>query len=591
MATFFKEIRQLAARHTIWSSVIAVVFIAGLWWVWQLASPASAATRYVLGTVAQGTIVSSVSASGQVAANQQLDMKPKVSGEVIYVGVTPGEHVAAGTLIAEIDLTDAQKAVRDAQANVQSAELSLQKLQEPATALTLTQQQDALTQAQAALSTQYQTSYSDITSSFVDLPNVIAALQDTDLGTEASGGTLWNIDFYLNQVEAYNTNINAKSYRDAAYNDYQAARTSYDATFDDFKNVSATPDHATIERMLDETYKTASLMATAAKSANDLVQLYSDQVTLNNRTPVTFATTQITSLQTYQSKLQSHITALLNDTNALANDKGSITEKQQTLDQTKAGADTIDVQSAQLAVTKAQNALQDAQHALADYYIRAPFDGTVAAVAVHKFDQAGSGSAVATLITPQQLADLSLNEVDAAKIQVGDKATLTFDALPGLTLTGTVAELDPVGAVSQGVVSYDVKISFDAQNNAIKSGMTVNAQIQTGVHQDVLIVPQSAVKTQGGQSYVLAFDPPLATSTVSNPTQGVTTSEVPQQLPVQTGLSDDTNIEISSGLSAGQQIVTRTTTGAATGATTRTTTTTTGGNRGFGGGGGIRIGG
>lgn len=580
IAQYWRGTTGIIMRHKVWSAVTALCFVGGLWWLFGALTSTSGQPRYVLGSVAQGTIVASVSASGQVAANQQLDLKPKVSGEIVYVGATAGQQVSAGTLIAEIDPTDAQKAVRDAQANLQSAQLALAKLQEPATTLTLTQQQNALSQAQAALTTQYQSSFSDVTSTFLDLPTIISALQSIDLGTDASGGAQWNIDYYADQASKYNPS--APQYRDIAYSDYQAARTSYDQTFADFKSLSATPDQATIEKILQETYTTASLVATAAKSSNDLIQFYSDQLTRAGATPKAIAAVQITNLQSYQTKAQAHITALLSDTNSLQSDKDGIAEKQQTLDQTKAGADAIDVQSAQLNVTKAQNALADAQTALADYYIRAPFGGTVASVAVHKFDQAGSGSAVATLITPQMLADLSLNEVDAAKIQLGDKVTLTFDAIPNLTLTGTVAEIDPVGAVSQGVVSYDVKISFDAQNNEIKSGMTVNAQIQTGVHQNVLIVPQSAVKTQSGQSYVLVFNPPLATSTATS--QGTVTKQVPEQVPVEVGLSSDTSVEITSGLTEGQQIVTRTVTGTAT-----TQTTTTGSsNRGLGGG-GIRI--
>jgi macrolide-specific efflux system membrane fusion protein len=160
--------------------------------------------------------------------------------------------------------------------------------------------------------------------------------------------------------------------------------------------------------------------------------------------------------------------------------------------------------------------------------------------------------------------------------------------------------MDPVGAVSQGVVSYDVKISFDAQNAQVKSGMTVNANIQTGVHQNVLTVPSGAIKTAGTQSYVLAFVPPIATSTSAassaQTAQGITTDQVPQQIAVQVGLSDDTNTEITSGLTDGQQIVVRTTTGAPTAATASRPgagAAAGGAARGFGGGGGgaIRIGG
>ncbi len=341
--------------------------------------------------------------------------------------------------------------------------------------------------------------------------------------------------------------------------------------------------------MLGETYKTTGLIATAAKSSYDLIQFYSEQITQNGGAPKSVAATQITNLNSYQSKLQSHLTSLLSDTNSLTTDKNNITQAQQTLDQTQAGADPLNVQQNQLSLQKAQDALTQAQQALANYYITAPFSGTIASVPVNKYDQASSGTTLATLITLQEYADLSVNEVDAAKIKIGDKATLTFDAIPNLTLTGTVVQINNVGTVSQGVVSYDVRISLDSQNTQVKSGMTVNATIETEVKQNTLLVPSSAVKTIGGQSYVLAFVPPIASSTVMLAgSQGITSPTPPQPIPVTIGITDGTNTEITAGLTEGEQVVTRTTSGL----TVKATAAPTGGG-GFrgGGGGAIRIGG
>ncbi|MEI7720317.1 MAG: HlyD family efflux transporter periplasmic adaptor subunit [bacterium] len=589
------SVRAFVRAHKAWSAVITLAALWCVWLVWSMLTSTSGQVRYVLGTVQTGTVISTVSASGQVTANQNLTITPKVSGQVTYVGVTPGQSVSAGTLIAEIDSTDAQRTVRNAQASLDSTTLSLVKLQQPATALTITQQQNAIDQAKQSLTAQYQNSFNDVTSTFLDLPTIISGVQDTDLGSEASSGQ-WNIDYYKNQAAAYNPN--AATYRDAAYNDYMTARTSYDKTFADFQAVSSTPDQVTIEKLLVEVHNTVGTIATAVKSANSLIQLYSDAVTQNNGTPKPIAVTQIANLNSYLNKAQTHLTALLNDTNTLATDKQNITEKQQTLDQTNQGANTLDLQSAQLAVTQQENALQDAKDTLAEYYLYAPFGGVVASVPVHKYDQASSGTTLATLITTAQFADLSLNEVDASKVSLGEKATLTFDAIPDLTLTGTVAQISPVGTVTQGVVSYDVKIGFDSQDSRIKSGMTANASIQTAVHQNVLIVPQSAVKTQGGASYVQAFTPPLvATSTTpATPSaQGVVTTQTPVHVSVQTGISDTNNIEVTSGLTEGQQVIVRTITGTATTPTTSSAPSilgNTGGARGgAGGGGGGRIGG
>ena len=270
------------------------------------------------------------------------------------------------------------------------------------------------------------------------------------------------------------------------------------------------------------------------------------------------------------------------------NDEDSITENQETLQELQQGPDPLDIQSDQLSIQQQQNALDQAEDALADYTITAPISGTIANLDLNVGDTVGSGTNAATLITNQDIADLSLNEVDAAKVQAGQNATLTFDAIPNLSLTGTVVDVSPLGTVSSGVVSYDVKIGFTTQDPRVKAGMTVDADIETAVHENVLEVPAGAVQTQNGQSYVLAFNPPLSTTS----TTGVTTSQTPEEHPGyhRHHRRHHTNTEIDSGLTAGQQIVSRTTgSNTASAATTATTRGGFGGGGAGGGGGGAVI--
>lgn len=576
-----KLFRALMA-HKVLAGVAVLVVVGGGWWYYQRqASQAAAETRYVLGVVEKKTIVSVVSASGQISASNQLDVKTKAGGEVVYVGITPGQYVRAGTLLVQLDDTDAQKTVRDAKANLESANISLEKLQQPPTQLTLTQAQNSLKSAQGSLDKLYSDTHTDVVNVFTTLPDVMNNLEQILTGNNAGGSSFWNIDFYKAAIEPYDDR--AQTYRDQAYNDFLAAKKSYQSSFALYQSLGSSPDNATMEQALNQVYGTLQLTSKALKSGNALIQLYIDVYKGRTLTPVSAAGSGITGINTYTTSINNNLFNLLSDINGLTENKRSIVEKQQSLDQVKAGADALDIRSSQLSVTKAQNSLTDAQNALADYYVRAPFDGTIAAVNLKKHDTAGSGSTAVTLITSQKVAELSLNEVDAAKINVGDKATLTFDALPDLTLTGAVAEIDTIGTVSQGVVSYTIKIGFDSQDARVKSGMTVNAAIQTDVRQDVLAVPAGAVKTQNGQSYVLVFDPPL---TESGGTQGVSSDAAPVQTFVTIGISDDTNIEIVSGLTEGVQIVTRTISQSTTQTQAASTPSLFGG-----GGGSVRVGG
>lgn len=239
-----------------------------------------------------------------------------------------------------------------------------------------------------------------------------------------------------------------------------------------------------------------------------------------------------------------------------------IKEAQAQIDKLKAGADPLDLRIAEISVERSLSSLKTTQNNLADANLQlsycaviAPFDGIVADIPIQPDEDVSAGTAVATLVTTQQLATISLNEVDAAKVQVGQKATMTFDAIDGLTMTGEVAQVSPIGTVAQGVVSYEVQIGFDSQDERVKSGMSVTTAIVTKVKADVLTVPNSAVKTQGDLSYVETLEGVKNSSSTSDL---ITSSATPNRVVVQVGLSDDTLTEITSGLKEGDLVITQT---------------------------------
>ena len=550
-------------RHK-FATLLTIAAIAGIaWYAYPKLFPTPSITSYVVANAATSTIVVSVTGTGQVSASNQLALSPQASGQIIYIGAKDGQTVSKGTLIAEVDPTDAQKKVRDAQASLKSSQLSLAKLQQPATALTLAQTQDALANAKSSLATTYSGSSSDLANTFQDLPSIITGLQDIDFGSETNKSQQWNIDWYNNGATKYDTR--AQGLRDNAYSAYNTAKAAYDITFNDYKNTDlSSSDASTTEHLLTEVYNTAQAANNAVKATNALIQFYADQLNTNNLTVPAIATSQINSLASYTSKLSTHSSALFSDTSTIQSDKQTITEKSYALQELQAGADTLDLQSAQLSVQNAQNALQDAKDNLANYFVYAPFSGTIG-LSVTPYQQVGSGTTVATLITHDQLAQITLNEVDAATVKTGDQATLTFDAFPDLTIAGSVASIAPVGTVSQGVVSYVVKISFATQDTRIKPGMSVSAQINTQVKTDALAVPGSAVHTSAnGESYVLTFDPPLVASSTAAANKGIPSTLIPQQIPITVGINNTTMTEITAGITAGQQVVVRSITSSAT---------------------------
>jgi len=244
--------------------------------------------------------------------------------------------------------------------------------------------------------------------------------------------------------------------------------------------------------------------------------------------------------------------------------------------------DPASVDSAQASVVQAQSQVDAAQKALDATTLTAPSDGVVTSITKAVGDQvtagsSGSGSntsaaangstsstgnnptggggsnnasgannsssssstAAFTLITPNSFqVKVGFPESDAVKVQVGQQAMTTLDALPGSSFAGTVQSIDQTATVTSNVVTYNAIVSVTNTPTAAKSGMTANVTVTTMSKDNVLEVPTAAVQTQG------------ESSSVNKLVNGQSV-----QTDVTTGLQGDSNTEITSGLTAGDQVV------------------------------------
>ncbi|MDE2079468.1 MAG: efflux RND transporter periplasmic adaptor subunit [Patescibacteria group bacterium] len=579
---------RYAAAHKLITAIVLVAVLGSSYWLYGNLTPTSGQTTYVLGTVQKATVVESVSESGQVAATNSISLTPKVSGEITWVGIKAGDHITAGQALMTIDNTTALQSVASAEATLRTSQLQYQ--QDSAQApFTYQNDLNTLQTDQDTLATAYADSYNSITTTFLDLPASVSGMTDAVYGYEMSTNkSQWNVDVLLNLPTSDTDRLAMQPFTDKAKADYQTADTAYNAALTDYQSLSRSSSTTAIYAMLQESVTMTTAVAQALQAELNAYGKASDIATADNLPlPAAFSTLQ-TNTRNYLSTVNNDLNALLaqkktldSDIQAVKNDENTITLLQVG---NPSGANPISLQISSSSLASQEQNLTNLQQQLSYYTISAPFSGTVSSVAVQKGDNAGGS--LATIVTDNQIATLSLNEVDVAKIALGDKVTLTFDAIPNLTLTGTVAGIDAVGTVSQGVVSYNVQVNFAAQNAAVKPGMTVNANIETGVAQDVLTVPSSAIKTQGGTSYVMVFTPPLANT---GGTTGIVSATAPTMVPVTTGLSDGTNTEITSGLTEGEQVVVRTSGSAATVSAAAAATSRTGGGGFRGGAGGAQI--
>jgi HlyD family secretion protein len=220
------------------------------------------------------------------------------------------------------------------------------------------------------------------------------------------------------------------------------------------------------------------------------------------------------------------------------------------------GADVLEIELQREQVRQAGEAVEEAQQNLEDAQLIAPFDGTVAELNIAVGDEVGGGGtdAAITLSTPDAIyLSLTITESDITALEVGQSGIATFDALEDQAFPITIESIGTNPTTTQGVVTYQAQASVQsgapagasAPSDAADSsatplpGMNASVTIIVDQAQGVLVVPESAVQTEGPNSLVEVLNDDGSTEMAT----------------VQTGLGDGSNVEITQGLEEGQTVV------------------------------------
>jgi multidrug efflux pump subunit AcrA (membrane-fusion protein) len=202
----------------------------------------------------------------------------------------------------------------------------------------------------------------------------------------------------------------------------------------------------------------------------------------------------------------------------------------------------LELEQAQAALDNAELELEQARDALEDTTITAPYDGLITEVTVDEGDTVAAGMSAGPLfhIVDPSTIEMSglIDEIDIAGVELGQKASITLDALPDREYSGTVTYISKVGTIEAGVVSYETTITLDQPGPELKDGMSATAEIVVQSREDVLLLPNRAI--QG------SWDNPKVELLVDRETT---------EREITLGLSDGMYSEVKEGLEAGDTVV------------------------------------
>ncbi|MBC8393595.1 MAG: efflux RND transporter periplasmic adaptor subunit [Deltaproteobacteria bacterium] len=194
-------------------------------------------------------------------------------------------------------------------------------------------------------------------------------------------------------------------------------------------------------------------------------------------------------------------------------------------------------------LVRAEASLKNATVKLSYAVIKAPISGVIASVSTREGETVAAGLSAPTFVTILDLERLQLNasvdEVDIGRVKVGQEGFFTVDAYPAKEFEGQVNAIYPQAVIQDNVVTYDCVLSIKTPYvGLLRPQMTANVTIIVESRKDVLVLPVKAVKRRSGKSVVY--------QKMGNRINTVT---------VITGWQDESLIEITSGLSAGDVVL------------------------------------
>ncbi len=459
-------------------------------------------------TVTRGNVTVTAGEAGTVRSNQSALVAWESNGKVGSISAQMGQTVQAGEELAALDPNS--PSLLQAQVNLINAQIALDDLKKPQS-LKVAQAQAALADAQTALDKLLHPSQADLSQARMAVINAQTA---------------------VNTAQTY---VNGLPYNHGSQEQIAAAQAAYLVA----KNQVAQLQKAYHQIRGDPAKNPAKALALSRLDAaiTQRERALANLNWLSSKAAQAEMDQKMTALALAQGQLadaQASYQKLISPTpEEIALARAAVEDDQQKLDDARNSPSANDVKIAESQLALAQATVDQA-------HLTAPFAGTITAVDVMRGDLVSAGQTAFRIDDLSKLfVDVQVSEVDVPNIEVGQAATLTFDAIPNHQYHGKVTEVGMVGAASQGVVNYPVTVQITDPDQNLKPGMTAAVNILIAEHDDVLIVPNQAIHTIRNQHMV----------TVLFEGQQI-------QIPVTIGLTGDVNTEVTGNtLKEGDEVV------------------------------------
>ncbi len=506
---FKKNVNSFLQRISKRKYFLPIAVLAGigiLVLVVMLLQPRGAGADLKYATVVRGSLTQSAEASGWVRAEQSAELTWKTSGIIEDVLVSSGEHVEAGQALSILERDSLPTGVILAQANLVTAERALNELKT-----------SRLQQAQAMKTLE------EARQAWEDAQNPVVAQANAQNAVAVAQKELEEAERLLI--------ITASTPSEAAISQANAnlllAENAYNRTLKDIERIQkrlSKPESAYLffesrelyQRILDSLeQKEIRDRRAYEKSQERYNQLLEPVDPLNlavAEANVIGAQATVDDAQRKWERIRDGYTP-----GELAVLEAQLKDAEREWERLKDGPDEGDLLAAEARVAATQAVLNQVE-------IKAPFSGIISRLDARPGDQVSPGSLAFRLDDLSHLyVDVMVSEIDINRLKPGQKAVLTFDSIPARSLesgagqggagtaalaeyTGSVVEISRVGTQVDGAIHYQVVIEIDQPDALIRPGVSADATIQVKEYQDVVQIPNRAVRYVDDRRIVFVAD-------------------------------------------------------------------------------------
>jgi RND family efflux transporter MFP subunit len=499
--------------------------------------PTPAEANKPIFTAKRTSIVETVKGLGRVAATDEATMYFKQSGRLKRIYVEIGQRVRNGDRLAELETGTLETQVAQARINYEIAQLGLQRALERANTVDpgVRSAQAAIARAEAAranAAAALEKAQAGATS---------ADLQTADAGVAAAQASLEKAQADLARLKAPKSPDELGAAR-AALDKAQSALAQAQAAYD---RVASRADAAGTPQAVALQLATADFQAAKARynvanqGAKPEDVSAAEQAVQAARVALTSAEARAGQVRSGPSSADIGV-ARANVEAADANIATARADHEAKAIQAGLSTANWDIQIAQKQLELATSSLKTFEEQLANSQLKAPFDGLITQTNGREGDQINAYTPVVIMANPTSiLVAVELNPQDLGKIQMGMPATVAVDQFKGQKFDTRVIGLPNQGAGPMPEsLKRTVKVEFNPPT-PVDLGALANVVITTQKKDDVVTIPNQALRRFGGRKYV----------------QVVAENNRKREIDVETGIQTDTEVEIVKGIKEGARVV------------------------------------